>query len=138
MQSRVNPYISFKGNAREAMEFYRTVFGGNLTMSTFGEFQGAMPMDPAESNLIMHAMLESEGITFMGSDTPSSMPYDAGMRISMALSGDDQSQLSGYYQKLSEGGQVVMPLNKAPWGDSFGMVNDKYGVTWMVNIAGQK
>lgn len=134
MQSRLNPYISFRGNAREAMEFYRSVFGGKLELHTFEEF-GA-PGDPAEAKLVMHSMLEAEnGITFMGSDTPASMPYEPGSRISMALSGDDHAELSGYFEKLSAGGQVAQPLSAAPWGDTFGMCVDRYGVTWMINIS---
>lgn len=137
MQSRVNAYLSFKDQAREAMEFYHSVFGGQLTFSTFKDFQASQ--DPAEADKIMHSMLEADnGISFMAADTPNAMPYEAGSRISMALSGDIEEELRGYYEKLGVGGNVAMPLNKAPWGDSFGMVVDKYGVTWMVNIAGQK
>lgn len=137
MQSRVNPYLSFKNNAREAMEFYKSIFGGKLTMSTFKDF--GMAQDPSAENLIMHSMLEAEnGITFMGSDTPPGMPYSEGARISMALTGDNTAELTGYFEKLGAGGRVNMPLNAAPWGDSFGMVTDRYGIDWMVNIAGKK
>ncbi len=137
MQSRLNPYLSFKDNARQAMEFYKTVFGGKLTMSTFKDF--GMSQDPAEANKIMHSMLEAEnGITFMGADTPSNMPYQQGACVSMALSGDNLAELSGYFEKLAVGGTVKMPLAKAPWGDTFGMLTDKFGIEWMVNVAGTK
>ncbi|MDF2689450.1 MAG: 3-demethylubiquinone-9 3-methyltransferase [Microvirga sp.] len=137
MKSALNPYLSFKDNAREAMEFYQTVFGGKLTVSTFKDFQASQ--DPADENKIMHSMLEADnGITFMGADTPSGMTFDPGARISMALSGDNLDELKGYFEKLSAGGTVVMPLNQAPWGDFFGMLTDKFGVEWMVNIAGKK
>ncbi|HEX2915587.1 MAG TPA: VOC family protein [Chloroflexia bacterium] len=137
MPSSLNPYISFKDNAREAMEFYKTVFGGKLTMSTFKEFH--MSEDPEEGNKIMHSMLEADnGITFMASDTPSSMEFHPGANISMSLSGDNETELRGYWNKLREGGQVTMPLEKAPWGDTFGMLTDKFGINWMVNIAPQK
>lgn len=137
MTVALNPYISFKDNAREAMSFYQTVFGGKLTMSTFKEFQ--VSEDPTEGEKIMHAMLEADhGITFMGSDTPHAMSYEAGARISMALNGDDLDVLKGYFEKLSSGGTVVNPLAQAPWGDYFGMVIDSFGVHWMVNIAGKK
>jgi PhnB protein len=136
MQSKLNPYISFKDNARQAMEFYKNVFGGKLTISTFKEFGSE---DPAEANKIMHSMLEADnGITFMGSDTPSSMQYQEGVRVSMALSGDNVAELSGYFEKLAAGGTVKMPLAKAPWGDMFGMLTDKFGIDWMVNVAGKK
>jgi PhnB protein len=135
--TRLNPYLSFKDNARQAMEFYRGVFGGKLQVSTFKEFHASQ--DPSEDNRIMHSVLDAgDGIYFMGSDTPSSMKYDEGARISMSLGGEDDAQLSGYFQKLSVGGTVRMPLEKAPWGDKFGMLTDKFGITWMVNIAAKK
>ncbi|HVK88448.1 MAG TPA: VOC family protein [Kofleriaceae bacterium] len=137
MQSRLNPYISFKDNARQAMEFYKSVFGGKLTISTFKEF--GMAQDPAEADKVMHSMLEADnGLTFMGADTPSHMKYEPGARVSMALSGDNEAELSGYFTKLAAGGTIGQPLEKAPWGDSFGMLTDKFGIAWMVNIAGKK
>ena len=137
MQTTLNPYISFKSNTREAMEFYRTVFGGKLTVSTFKEFHASQ--DPNEDNMVMHSVLETDnGITFMASDTPSRMEYRAGTNMSMSLSGDNEAELKAYFEKLSAGGMVTMPLEKAIWGDSFGMCTDKYGVQWLVNITAQK
>lgn len=137
MQTRLNPYISFRDNARQAMEFYHSVFGGKLTMNTFKEYQ-ASPT-PAEDDKIMHAQLDGEnGLSLMGADTPSTMEYDSGTNISISLSGEDEEALSRYYNKLVAGGTVVEPLEKAPWGDTFGMLIDKYGVHWMVNITGKK
>jgi len=131
--SRLNPYLSFKDNAREAMEFYKTVFGGELTLSTFGD--GGMAQTPDESAKIMHGQLVvSNGYWLMGSDTPTGMETRPNGAIS--LSGDDEPSLKGYWDKLAAGGSVMMPLEKAPWGDSFGMLTDKFGVSWMVNIAG--
>lgn len=136
MPSKLHAYLSFKGNAREAMEFYRSVFGGNLTMSTFKEYQASQ--DPAEDDKVMHAMLEAEnGLTFMASDTPNVMPYTPGDNFSMSLSGDDARELSAYFEKLAAGGTVTMPLERAPWGDTFGMLVDRFGMKWLVNIAGQ-
>jgi len=137
MQTKLNPYLSFKDNAREAMEFYQTVFGGKLTMSTFKEYHASQ--DPSEDNKVMHATLEADnGITFMASDTPNRMDYSVGTNYSMSLSGDNEVELKGYFEKLLAGGNVTMPLEKAPWGDTFGMCTDKFGVPWLVNIAGQK
>jgi len=137
MQTKLNPYLSFKDNAREAMEFYKTVFGGKLTMSTFKEYHASQ--DPSEDERIMHSMLEADnGITFMASDTPGSMEYNAGTNYNMSLSGDNETELRAYFEKLSVGGNVTMPLEKAPWGDTFGAFTDKFGVPWLVNIAGQK
>lgn len=137
MQSKLNPYISFKDNARQAMEFYQTVFGGKLDINTFAEFQ--MAQTPEDGEKVMHSMLEADnGITFMASDTPDGMEYKPGASISMSLSGDNETELRGYWDKLADGGTITMPLDKAPWGDTFGMLTDKFGIQWMVNIAGTK
>lgn len=137
MATNLNPYLSFRDNAREAMEFYKSVFGGDLTVSTFGEFGASQ--DAAEQDKVMHSQLVTgNGLTLMGADTPSSMDLTAGTNYAVSLSGDDESELRGYWEKLSDGGDVSMPLEKAPWGDTFGMCVDKFGVSWMVNIAGQQ
>ncbi|MEP7240491.1 MAG: VOC family protein [Devosia sp.] len=136
MTSRLNPYLSFKDNTRAAMDFYKSVFGGELTVSTFGE--GGMAEDPAEADKIMHAQLVgTNGFWLMASDTPAKMgePRANGQ---ISLSGDDEAGLRGYWDKLSQGGSVMMPLEKAPWGDSFGMLTDRFGTPWMVNIAGKQ
>lgn len=134
MQSRLNPYLGFKDNAREAMEFYHSIFGGKLDITTFGESHASE--DPSEADKIMHAMLEADnGITFMASDTPNGMTHETGSQISMSLSGDNEDELRGYWDKLSEGGSITLPLEKAPWGDTFGMITDKFGISWMIDIA---
>lgn len=135
MSSRLNPYLGFRDSARAAMEFYRSVFGGELTVSTFGDLSASE--DAAEAGKLMHAQLETpSGFVLMASDTPNTMDYTAGGSISVSLSGDDVEELTGYWEKLSDGGVVAEPLTRAPWGDSFGMCTDKFGVFWMVNIAG--
>jgi PhnB protein len=135
MATLLNPYLSFRDNAREAIEFYHSVFGGELTVNTFEEF-GASE-DPAEANKIMHSQLSTEGgLVLMAADTPNSMDYTPGSAISISLSGEDESELRGYWDKLGDGGTVVMPLEKAPWGDTFGMCVDKFGTNWMVNVSG--
>ncbi|MDQ3464293.1 MAG: VOC family protein [Actinomycetota bacterium] len=133
MASRLNPYISFGGDARQAMEFYKSVFGGTLTLNTFGEF-GAQ--DAPEADKIMHAQLETEGgLTLMGADTPPGTEHNPGNNIAVSLSGEDGEELRGYWAKLADGGSVSVPLEKQMWGDEFGMCVDQYGVGWMVNIA---
>jgi PhnB protein len=132
VSSRLNPYIAFAGTAREAMEFYQSVFGGNLTLSTFGEF-GAP--DPALNDKIMHAQLETDaGYTIMASDSAPGMEITPGTAISVSLSGDDGDKLRGYWEKLAAKGKVTMPLEKQMWGDEFGQLTDDYGINWMVNI----
>ncbi len=136
--TKLNPYINFKDNTREAMEFYKSVFGGELTISTFKEGMG--DTGPA-ADLIMHAMLiVGPEMTLMASDTPPEMEYKPAAGIGMSLSGEssDEEKLTDYWNKLSVGGTPFMPLGKAPWGDTFGMLTDKFGINWMVNIAGEK
>ena len=133
MGSRLNPYITYAGNARQAMEFYKTVFGGTLTMSTFGE--AGAPNAPADQ--IMHANLETDsGFTLMASDAPHGMELSPGDNISVSVSGDDADELRGYWDKLSTSGKVTMPLEKQMWGDEFGQCVDRFGISWMVNISG--
>jgi PhnB protein len=132
MSSRLNPYLSFTNNARQAMEFYNDVFGGTMTLTTFGEF-GAQ--DSPEADNVMHAQLDTDsGYTLMASDTPSGMELNPGTNIAISLSGDDADELRGYWERLSESGTVSMPLEKQMWGDEFGMCVDQFGIQWMVNI----
>ena len=134
MPTILNPYISFRDNAREAMNFYHSVFGGELTLSTFADFQASE--DPSEAEKIMHGMLTTtQGLVIMGADTPDSMEYHPGSAISISVSGDDEVELRGYYEKLTaDGGAVTVPMEKAPWGDVFGMCTDRFGVAWLVNV----
>ena len=133
MTVRLNPYLNFRDTAREAMEFYHSVFGGSLELSTYGE--SGVFNDPAESEKIMHAMLTGDnGVILMGADVPNSMEFTAASNIS--LSGDDDAVLRGWWDRLSDGSTIGEPLTQAPWGDTFGMLADKFGVPWMVNIAG--
>lgn len=136
MASQLNPYLSFRGQAREAMEFYQSVFGGSLEIITFKEFGASQ--DPGDDDKVMHAKLEAEhGITLMGADTPAGMELQPGSTIAISLSGDDDAELSGWYERLVEGGTISEPLVQAPWGDKFGMLTDRFGIDWMVNISGQ-
>jgi PhnB protein len=137
VQSRLNPYLNFRDNAREAMQFYQSVFGGKLDLSTFKDLNASE--DPSEANKIMHSVLETDnGMALMASDTPNRMEYSVGSNFSLSLSGDNQAELTGYFEKLAVGGNVSMPLEKAAWGDTFGMCTDKFGVSWLVNIAGRQ
>lgn len=137
MSTRLNPYLSFRDSAREAMDFYHSVFGGDLTTNTFAEYHASE--DPAEQEKIMHAELKgANGLTLMASDTPNSMELQPGTNFAVSLSGEstDETELRGYWDKLTTGGAVHMPLEMAPWGDSFGMCVDRFGTSWMINIAG--
>ncbi len=132
MASRLNPYISFNDNTRQAMEFYESVFGGTLAINTFAEFGAA---DSPDADKIMHSQLETDsGFTLMAADTPSGMEHSPGTNMAISLSGEDADELRGYWAKLSEGGNVSLPLEKQMWGDEFGMCVDQFDIPWMVNI----
>jgi PhnB protein len=134
MTLRLNPHLSFKDSAREAMTFYQSVLGGDLTVATFGEYHASE--DPSEQDKVMHSQLETpDGFVLMAADTPNVMEHRPQAGVSVSLSGDDEAKLRGYWEGLSEGGTVVMPFEKAPWGDTFGMCVDRFGTSWMVNAA---
>src|SRR6266540_6241948 len=127
MQSQLNIYLSFRDNAREVLEFYKSVFGGKLEIHTFGEYHASE--DPAEQEKVMHGMITAyNGMVVMAADLPNSMELKPGNNFSISLSGSDETELSGYFEKLSAGGTVGEPLAKAPWGDTFGMFTDKFGI----------
>ncbi|MDY7088094.1 MAG: VOC family protein [Actinomycetota bacterium] len=132
MASQLNPYLTFDGNAREAMEFYHTVLGGDLKVNTFGEF-GAP--DPALADKIMHAMLTTDkGYVLMASDTAPGMDFSPGNTITVSLSGDPGEGLEEVWEKLADGGTVQLPFEKQMWGDLYGQLIDKYGVPWMIDV----
>lgn len=136
MASRLNPYFTFDGDAREAVEFYQRVLGGELVLHTFGEYGAPDGVNP---DGVMHAMLETPaGFTLMASDLPPGMELQPGGQVTVSLSGDDDDQLRGYWDGLSAEGTVIMPLEPQMWGDTFGQCVDKFGIAWMVNILGEQ
>ena len=133
MTSRLNPYLNFNGNARQALQFYQSVFGGELNLNTFADFGG---QDSPDADRIMHGQLETDaGYTIMAADVPSSMESHSMAGCSVSLSGDDGDVLRGYWEKLAAGGTITMPMQKQSWGDEFGMCVDGFGVPWLVNIS---
>jgi PhnB protein len=139
MSAQLNTYLNFRDNARQAMEFYQSVFGGELHLTSFSEMPGAG--DPAEADKIMHGSLETDdGLVLMAADTPDSMEFSPPAGFSLSLSGEsaDDARLRGYWDALAEGGTVTMPMGVAPWGDTFGMLVDRFGVPWMVDIRGEQ
>jgi PhnB protein len=131
MGSRLNPYIGYNGNARQAMEFYQEVFDGKLEVGTVGDF--GSPESP-DAEKVMHARLDTpDGYTLMAWDVPAGMPHHPGNNVAVYLGGDGD-ELRGHFEKLSAGGTVTMPLAKQAWGDEAGALVDRFGITWMVNI----
>ena len=133
----LNPYLNFAdATAREAMEFYASVLGGELDVMTFGDMGTEGPM----ATQVMHGQLETpSGLTLMGADAPPEMvQVTFGDNVSVSISGSDEEaeQLRGWFSALSEGGEVRQPLEAAPWGDEFGMFVDRFGISWLFNIAG--
>jgi PhnB protein len=134
MSAIMNPYLSFRDQAADALRFYQGIFGGDVETTTFGD--GGMSTDPAEVDKVMHGQLTSgAGFVLMASDTPSAMGVPSGSAITLSLSGDDDAVLTGWWDALTADGTVVLPLDVAPWGDRFGMCTDRYGIDWMVSIA---
>lgn len=133
MPMLLNPYFSFRDTAEEAMTFYRSVFGGELSVSRFSEY-GASD-DPAEQDKVMHSMLTTgSGLVLMAADTPNSMDLTVGDNVSVSVSGDDESVMRGWWEALGAGGTVTMPLEEAPWGGLFGMCTDRFGIHWMFSV----
>ncbi len=130
--ANLNPYLAFHDNARAAMEFYQQALGGDLDISTFGEMP-EMGYEPSEAHLVMHAQLTTpDGLVLMASDTPASMDYVRPQGFSVSLSGTDADMLRQAWDRLSDGGNVTMPFEPAPWGGLFGMFTDRFGIDWMI------
>jgi PhnB protein len=134
MTSKLNPYVSFRGQAREALAFWHAVFGGELNIMTFAD--GGMEVGADEKDLVMHGQIDTPALTLMAADTPAHMDRPNASFMSISLSGDDEAELTGWFHALSDGGAVTVPLEKAPWGDTFGMLVDRIGVQWRTNISG--
>jgi len=139
MSIALNPYLIFNGHAAEAMKFYQSILGGELSMQTFGEAKASK--EPADKDRTIHADLRSGAMILMASDSPASdKDHQAvfGNNVQLSISGTDAKKLTEFFRKLSAGGSVDMPLEKQFWGDTFGMLKDKFGVHWMVNISAKK
>jgi len=136
MTVRLNPYLSFRDDASEAMAFYQSVFGGELDVATFADVHP--DADPTEQHKIMHAHLETpDGLVLMAADTLAGMEYEPPAGVSVSLSGDDEPRLRDYWERLSQGGTIMMPFERAPWGATFGRCVDRFGTSWMVNATAE-
>jgi len=132
MSASLSPYLNFNGNAAEAMRFYQSVLGGDLYVQTFGD--AGMAQSDADKDRTLHAALTADGIALYASDGRPDQAVNFGDHVHLSLQGDDASKLTGFFNGLSAGGNVDMPLAKQFWGDTFGMLTDRYGMHWMVNI----
>ena len=134
MATSLSPYLNFDGDAAEAMRFYQSVLGGDLNVQSFGE--AGVAQSDTEKNLTLHAALTNGAVVLYASDGRPDMKLTFGDNVHLSLQGDDSSTLTGYFNGLAAGGHIDMPLAKQFWGDTFGMLTDRYGVHWMVNITG--
>lgn len=135
MSNKLNPYLTFIARTREVMEFYKSVFGGELTLQTFKDMH--VTQNPEQENLIMHSQLiTSDGMTLMASDDPESV--NESKNTSIAITGDNEAQLTAYFTKLAADGVTIVPMSKQMWGDVFGMCTDKFGIRWMINVTTPK
>jgi PhnB protein len=130
--AQLSPYLAFNGNCKDAMEYYQSVMGGELSFTTFGE--GSPSVADDKKSRIMHADLKNDTLSFMASDTMETEGYIVGNNINLSISGTDETLLRKIFDGLSQNGTIDMPLEKAPWGDVFGMCTDKHGIQWLVNV----
>jgi PhnB protein len=130
----LNPYLTFDRQTRAAMEFYHQVLGGSLNIQTFGDF-GA-PVSEGYKDMVMHARIDADDLIIMASDSQEGSTPTVGDNISLSLSGgpEDHERLTKVFNEPSDGGTTSMPLSDAPWGATFGMFTDKFGINWLVNI----
>ncbi|MDB5169304.1 MAG: 3-demethylubiquinone-9 3-methyltransferase [Candidatus Saccharibacteria bacterium] len=132
-QTVLCPYLHFNGEAQDALNFYQSVFGGETQVVRFGDFP-AMPVAEEMKNDIMHSQLKASGMTLMLSDATPLGELQAGKNFSVSVSGEDTETLTKYFEGLSAGGTITEPLRMQQWGANFGMLVDKFGISWMVNI----
>jgi PhnB protein len=135
MTEKLVPYLNFDGDCRAAMEFYQGVFGGDLSVQTYG--QSYQEASEGIRDRVIHARLEANAVDLMASDThpEHGPPYVAGNSVHLSLIGADHDTLADWFEQLADGGSIDMPLEKQFWGDVFGMLTDRFGMHWMVSIS---
>ena len=136
MTVRLNPYLSFRDDAREAMDLLPIGVRRRAHRLDVRRVPRQRGSRPSRTRSCTPTLETPDGLVLMGADTPNSMEYRPQAGVSVSLSGDDEGRLRGCWERLSEGGTVVMPFEKAPWGDTFGMCVDRFGTSWMINATG--
>jgi PhnB protein len=127
----ITPYLTFNGNCRQAMTFYKDILGGDLELMDFASSPMEVP-DEAK-NYIMHAILTSNGVTLMASDTMPNQAVTNGNSVSLSINCQSVDEINHLFNSLSDGGEITMPLEDTFWGARFGMLTDKFGTCWMFN-----
>jgi PhnB protein len=133
----INPYVNFNGNAEEAFNFYKSVFGGEFAgLVRFKDLESAeFPVPENEAEKIMRIMLPIGGSTLIANDVPESMGRVNENRSKIAVTAESREEAEKIFTGLSEGGSVEMPMDESPWGTYFAMLRDKYGIEWTVEFA---
>ena len=127
-------HLNFRGDAREALTFYQHVFGGDLAVVTYGDTGDVT--DPAEAGHVTWGQVVSpDGFHVMAYDVPSAMPWDQGKNaFFVSVRGGSAEEITAYWEKLSEGADVVHALGPSPWAPLYGMLRDRYGVVWVLDV----
>lgn len=135
MSVNVVTHLNFRGDARAALEFYQSVFGGDLTIITYQDMGNAQ--DPAEANQVVWGQVaDASGPRVMAYDVPSRLPWSQGdSPFFLSLRGDAAEEVTAYWEKLAVGSTVIVPLAPSQWAPLYGMLTDPFGVTWVVDVA---
>ncbi|MBC6606149.1 VOC family protein [Hymenobacter sp. BT188] len=128
----LNPYLSFDGNCREAMTFYQQCLGGELMIQEVAGSPAAEHMPANAQNGVLHASLTTGDIIIFGSDA-GGQKITRGNTVSLSLNCSSEEEITTWFQKLAEGGNVTMPLDDTFWGAKFGMLTDRFGMDWLLN-----
>lgn len=128
-------HINLRGTARQALNFYHAVFGGQATLVTYGD--GGMPHNPADADLLIWGQVVADsGFCVMAFDVPAAMPWDPGQNAYyVSVGGDSADEIAAYWARLAEGATVIVPLAPSKWSPLYGMLKDRFGVTWVLNVA---
>ena len=129
------PYLTFDGTCREAMEFYKQVFGGELEVRYFSEFYGDLPQ--ADKEKVMHAELKNDAMSLMASDSVPGSETTFGDNVRITVTSTDSKRLAAFFEELSQGGTVIMPFEKQVWGQELGTLTDKFGTHWLISVRGE-
>jgi PhnB protein len=135
MSVATTTHLNFRGQAREALEFYRSVFGGEIALVTYQDAHSVK--DPAEADQIMWGQVQApSGFRVMAYDVPGALAYDQGERpFFLSARATDVEELTAYWKGLAEGATVLQDLGPSGWAPAYGMLKDRFGVTWVLDIA---
>lgn len=134
MATQISPYLTFNGNCREAMTYYKKCFGGDLTLQTVSETPIADQCPAGLQDHIMHAMLANDGFILMATDMTRPEGFKSGNDMAVSLNFNSEKEIKNCYKKLSQGGKILDVLKVSFWGSLFGTVQDKFGKVWMLNF----